>query len=112
MTSVKGEVLYAIKALVVLLAILHIFAWPIVHQEVGNQVGQWECVVNESDGDELWCTAHLIGGTEEDVESWALSVPGNKWVEGDVFYVLKAIREPVHHPAYTRMAEMFEDGGF
>jgi hypothetical protein len=53
-------------------------------------VAQWECVITEQGGGgTVWCDAHLIGGGEDDVEFWELGIPGNKWTEGDVFYVIQ-----------------------
>jgi hypothetical protein len=52
-------------------------------------VAAWECVVTETDSDLVYCDAHPIDGTKTDErEFWEIEVPGNKWTEGDVFYVL------------------------
>lgn len=54
-------------------------------------VAQWECVVTkQTGGDTVCCDAKLINGTGDDLEFWEIEVPGNKWVEGDVFYVLRS----------------------
>jgi len=57
-------------------------------------VATWECVVTESEGDSVWCDAYpLDGGREDEREFWVVRVPGNKWTEGHVFYVLRSVKQ-------------------
>lgn len=52
----------------------------------------FECVVEEREGDVVWCTAHPLGNVKQfegDVEFWEIEVPGNEWEEGHVFYLVQ-----------------------
>ena len=54
----------------------------------------FECIVTERDGDRVWCEAHPLGEyANEPLEFWELDVPGNKWDEGIVFYVVLPVTE-------------------
>lgn len=53
-------------------------------------VAVWECVVAEAKGDSVWCDAYPLDGSGEDGREFLeVEVPGNKWTEGHVFYVLR-----------------------
>ena len=55
-----------------------------------KKIAIWECVVTDTDGDDVSCDAHPIGGIADDVEFWVVEVPGHRWTEGDAFYVLRS----------------------
>lgn len=55
-------------------------------------LAEWECIVNEVEGDIVWCDAYSLED-DQSVESWEIVVPGNKWHEGHTFYILKTINE-------------------
>jgi len=49
-------------------------------------IAEWECVVTEP-GDVVGCDAYCLSSDER--EYWQIEVPGNKWEQGHVFYVLR-----------------------
>jgi hypothetical protein len=49
-------------------------------------LAEWECVVAEP-GDVVGCDAFCLSSDER--EYWLIEVPGNKWEQGHVFYVLR-----------------------
>lgn len=53
---------------------------------------EWECIVTEVNGDVVYCNAYALGNDEPE-EFWELIVPGHKWTEGHVFYVLHSKEE-------------------
>ena len=54
-------------------------------------VATWECVVTKTEGDLVYCDAHLLDeGRDGYREFWEVEVKGNKWTEGHAFYVLRS----------------------